>query len=81
MTNRELNDKLNYNGMERAIRKLAIKNHPDISEDIAVMSCLDVCDLICKDRYEILYAESEEIGLAKREDSPAIKKMLEVIGR
>lgn len=42
MTARELNDKLNYLGMERGIRQLAIKDKLESIENIATMSTLEV---------------------------------------
>ena len=54
MTGRELSDKLNYTGMEIAVRKLALKEKLASAEKIAVMSELDVCDLLSK-HYELVF--------------------------
>lgn len=42
MTGRELSEKLNYLGMERKIRKLALEEKMETAEKIAVMSTMEV---------------------------------------
>ena len=64
MTGRELFDKLNYLGMERGVRDLALEEKLESAEKIAVMSTLDVCELI-SNTYELVYSESEELGLVR----------------
>ena len=80
MTGRELSDKLNYTGMERAVRELALKEKLASAEEIAVMSELDVCDLIAE-HYKMVFAESEDIGLVKKgnEKKLSIRNYIEVI--
>lgn len=80
MTGRELSDKLNYTGMEIAVRKLALKEKLASAEEIAVMSQLDVCDLLSK-HYELVFSESENIGLVKRKNVQKLFMMLEFISR
>ena len=80
MTGKELSDKLNYTGMERAVRKLALKEKLASAEEIAVMSELDVCDLLSK-HYELVFSESENIGLVKKENAQKLFTMLEIISR
>ena len=46
MTGRELSDKLNYLGMERRIRRLALEDKMETAEKIAVMTEIEVCELI-----------------------------------
>lgn len=48
MTGRELSDKLNYLGMERRIRRLALEDKMETAEKIAVMTEIEVCELISK---------------------------------
>lgn len=62
MTGRELSDKLNYIGMERNIRRLALDSKLASAEKIAVMTEIEVCNLIVEN-YTVVYAEAEEIGL------------------
>lgn len=80
MTGRDLSEKLNYIGMERGIRKLAVSDGLASPEEIAVMSELDVCDLIAE-KYELVFSESECLGLVKIENAEALYKMLKLIER
>ena len=73
-------DKLNYTGMEIAVRKLALKEKLASAEEIAVMSELDVCDLVSK-HYEMVFSESENVGLVKKENAQKLFLMLEIIAR
>lgn len=80
MTGRELEEKLFYLGMIRGVRKLALKDGLAKAEEIAVMTEGDVCELIVK-KYEVVYSESEEIGLMKKEKFEEFQKELKVISR
>lgn len=79
MDGRDLNSKLNYLGMEKGIRKLAVTEKLASAEEIAVMSTLEVCDLIVNE-FTLVYSESEELGLVRREDmgkySQLVKKIM-----
>ena len=80
MVARDLQDKLNYLGMERGIRKLALKDKLAKVEEIATMSELDVCNLICQN-YQLVYAETEKIALVKNENAEKLSNLIEVISR
>lgn len=80
MTGRELSDKLNYLGMERGIRKLALEDKLEVPEKIAVMTTTEVCDLVSKE-YEVIYSESEEIGLVKKNKMEEYKSLVKTISR
>lgn len=80
ITGRELNEKLNYFGMERSVRKLAIKDHPERLEEIATMPLTEVCDLVCED-YELVYEESDSVGLVKKENAIQLFSLIEFIER
>ena len=80
MTGRELREKLFYLGMIRGVRKLALKDGLAKAEEIAVMTEEDVCELIVK-KYEVVYSESEEIGLMKKEKFEEFQKEIKVISR
>lgn len=80
MTARDLQEKLNYLGMERGIRKLALKEKMASAEEIATMSELDVCNLICQN-YQLVYAETQKIGLVKNEDAEKVANLIQVISR
>lgn len=80
MTGRELSEKLNYTGMERGIRKLALDQKLATADEIAMMSELDVCNLIAKE-YEIVYAESEHVGLVPKDRLSEYDSLVTVISR
>lgn len=80
MTGRELSDKLNYLGMERGIRKLALEEKMETAEKIAVMSEVEVCDLVSNE-YEVVYSENEEIGLVQKDKLKEYESLVKVISR
>ena len=80
MTGRELSDKLNYLGMERGIRKLALEDKLEVPEKIAVMTTTEVCDLVSKE-YGVIYSESENIGLVKKNKMKEYKSLVKNITR
>ena len=80
MTGRELSDKLNYLGMERRIRRLALEDKMETAEKIAVMTEIEVCELISK-MYEVVYSEAEEIGLVKKDKMNEYKSLVKIISR
>lgn len=80
MTGRELSDKLNYLGMERGIRKLALEEKMETAEKIAVMSEVEVCDLVSNE-YEIVYSENEEIGLVRKDKLKEYGSLVKIISR
>lgn len=77
---RELASKLNYLGMERGVRALALNEEMAPAEEIAVMSELEVCELVMQS-YRIVYAESEKVGLVRLEDMTEYKKLVKTISR
>lgn len=80
MTGRELSDKLNYIGMGRRIRQLALDSKLATAEEMAVMSEIEVCDLIMKN-YTVVYAEAEEIGLVPKDKMDEYNKLVKCISR
>lgn len=80
MTGRELSDKLNYLGMERGIRKLALEEKMETAEKIAVMSEVEVCDLVSNE-YEVVYSENEEIGLVRKDKLKEYESLVKIICR
>lgn len=80
MTGRELSEKLNYLGMERKIRKLALEEKMETAEKIAVMSEVEVCDLVSNE-YEIVYSENEEIGLVRKDKLREYESLVKIICR
>lgn len=80
MTGRELSNKLNYLGMKRGIRKLALEEKMETAEKIAVMSEVEVCDLVSKE-YEIVYSQNEKIGLVRKDKLKEYESLVKVISR
>ena len=80
MTGRELLDKLNYLGMERGVRELALEEKLESAEKIAVMSTLEVCELIL-DTYELVYSEDEELGLVRNDKMKEYTALVKIISR
>lgn len=80
MSGRELNEKLNYLGMERAVRRLAVSDELATAEDVALMTAPEVCDLIME-YYEVVYIEPEKIGLVRSTDMTAYEKLVKRISR
>lgn len=77
---RDLENCLNYTGMEKDLRKIAIKNKLDKVENIAVMTTYDICELILKS-YCVVFTEEERIGLVKKENLSAFKNLMEIVSR
>ncbi len=80
MNGRELESKLNYLGMSRGIRKIALDDKLASTEELAVMSEGEVCDLVAQN-YKLVYAEDERIGLVQIDDANALFSMLKVVSR
>lgn len=80
MTGRELSEKLNYLGMERKIRKLALEEKMETAEKIAVMSTMEVCNLVSNE-YEIVHSENEEIGLVHKDNLKEYSALVKIISR
>lgn len=80
MNGRELENKLNYLGMSRGIRELALRDNLATVDELAVMAETDVCELIAQN-YQLVYSESEKIGLVHNDNAEQLFSMIEVISR
>lgn len=80
MDGRELESKLNYIGMSRGVRKIALDDKLASAEELAVMSEVEVCDLVAQN-YQLVYAESEEIGLVHIDDAKELFSMIKIVSR
>lgn len=80
MTGRELSDKLNYIGMERNIRRLALDSKLATAEEIALMTEIEVCNLIVEN-FAVAYAEAEEIGLVPIDKIDEYNRLVKYISR
>lgn len=52
----------------------------ETAEKIAVMTEVEVCELISK-KYEVVYSESEEIGLVRKDKMKEYNSLVKVISR
>ena len=80
MDGRELESKLNYLGMSRGVRKIALDDKLASAEELAVMSEVEVCNLVAQN-YQLVYAEEEEIGLVHNDDAKELFSMIKVVSR
>jgi len=80
MDGRELASKLNYLGMSRGIRKIALDDKLASVEELAVLSEIEVCDLVAQN-YQLVYAEEEEIGLVPNDKAKEVFDLVKVVSR
>lgn len=80
MTERELSSKPLYTGMEKSIRKLALKEKLATLMELAVMSEAAVCDLVMT-KYKVVFAGDEKIFLVKQDDIDEFNKLVTIIER
>lgn len=80
MTGRELCNRLNYTGQEKALRRLALSDKLATADEIAVMTDVEVCNLIVEE-YTLIYSESEELGLVKNDQMEEYNELVQVISR
>lgn len=71
---------LNYYGMERGIRKLAMNDGLAPVDEIAVMPLVDICKLVAE-KYETVYICDEDVGLVKKEDMETYHSIIHEISR
>lgn len=63
---RDLADKINYIGQERAARKLLIKMNTVPLEQVAIMTDIEVCAAILE-KYEFIVSNGEDILLVEKD--------------
>ena len=80
MDGRELASALNYIGMSRGIRKIALDDKLASAEELAVMSEVEVCDLVAQN-YQLVYSEDEEIGLVHNDKAEELFNMIKIVSR
>lgn len=64
MDGRELESKLNYIGMSRGVRKIALDDKLASAEELAVMSEVEVCDLVAQN-YQLVYSMERKKPIAR----------------
>lgn len=80
MNGRELESKLNYLGMSRGIRRIALDDKLASVEELAVMSEVEVCNLVAQN-YQLVYAEDEKLGLVHNDNAEELSNMIKVVSR
>lgn len=65
MDARELANHVNYLGMERAARKIVMKDKLAETENVALMTSLEVYEVLLE-KYEVVMCESEAILLIEK---------------
>ena len=80
MDARTLENNMNYIGMERAARKILINEKLASAEDVAVMTCLEVCAKLLE-TYEVVSCEAEDITIVKREDMETYNSIVKYLSR
>lgn len=80
MDGRELASKLNYIGMCRDVRKIAVDDKLASIEELALMSEGEICDLVAQN-YQLVYAENEKIGLVHNDKAKELFDMIKVCSR
>ena len=80
MDGRELASTLNYIGMSRGIRKIALDDKLASAEELAIMSEVEVCDLVAQN-YQLVYSEDEELGLVHNDKAEELFNMIKIVSR
>ena len=74
MDARELNSHVMYTGMERDARAILLKDNLATTEELALMTSLDVFDRLLE-KYEVVMCEPEDILLINRKKMEEFNKM------
>lgn len=80
MDGRELESKLNYPGMRRGVRKIALDDKLASAEELAVMSDTEVCDLVAQN-YILAYTEYARIGLVRNDNADLMFAITKVVSK
>lgn len=80
MDARTLENKMNYLGMERAARKILIDEKLAEAEEVAIMTCVEVCDKLLE-AYEVVACENEDITIVKKEDMKTYNDIVRFLSR
>lgn len=80
MDARTLESKMNYLGMERSARKILINEELATADEVAVMTCVEVCERLLES-YEVVSCEDEDITIIKREDMKTYNSIIKILSR
>jgi len=76
----ELDRKMKHLGMERDARKLLIKENLASVDEVAIMTCIEVCSKILE-TYQVVSCEDEHITLVKSDDMDVYNSIVSVLSR
>ena len=80
MDSRELASHINYLGMERCARKIILKDNLAKAEDIAIMTDIEVYEILLQ-KYEVVMCASENILLIDKENMEEFNSMAVYLSR
>lgn len=80
MDSGELYRKMRFLGMERDARKLLIEENLATVNEVALMTCIEVCSKII-DYYEVVSFDNEEIIIVKSDDMEKYHSIVKVLSR
>lgn len=80
MTARELANSINYTGMERCARRIALNDNLAKAEDIALMTDFDVYETLLE-KYEVVICAREKILLIDKEQIEEFNNMAVYLSR
>lgn len=80
MDSRGLANNINYIGMERCARRIALTDNLAKAEDVALMTDFDVYEILLE-KYEVVMCESEKILLIDKEKMEEFNSMAVYLSR
>lgn len=80
MDARTLESKMNYLGMERAARKILLDEKLAEAEEVATMTCVEVCERLLES-YEVVACEDEDITIVKKENMKTYNDIVRFLSR
>lgn len=80
MDARTLESKMNYLGMERQARKLLIDEKLATADEVAMMTCVEVCERLLES-YEVVACEDEDITIVNKDDMKTYNNIVRYLSR
>ena len=80
MDARTLENKMNYLGMERCARKILIDEKLAIVDEVALLTCVEVCERLLE-CFEVVACENEEIMIVKKENMKTYNDIVRHLSR
>lgn len=80
MDARTLEKQMNYLGMERRARQILIDEKLAKAEEVAVMTCVEVCGKLLE-TYDVVSCEDEKITIVKKENLKTYKDIVKFLSR